>query len=116
MDQNREKALIALVGYEQPIESALVILSRAGWDWDAEAPLVVITRKEVLNILERCRDGRLTTDQVTDWADLIECREDIGYSAEDEALLSNIIFRLANPNLNEDITPQLIQKIWYELQ
>jgi len=87
----------------------------SSFGWDASEPLVWLTSSDVESVLSRYAAGELTAEHVTDWADLIECREDIAMH-EGEAYLSSIIFRLANPNLNEAITPQLIAGIRDEIQ
>jgi hypothetical protein len=113
MNTDRVRALHSLVKYELPVDRALAQLSSFGWD--APEPLVWLTSADVENLLARYASGELTAEQVTDWADLIECREDIGVSNE-EAYLNGIVFRLANPNLNEEITPQVVGRMQKEIQ
>jgi hypothetical protein len=52
---------------------------------------------------------------VTDWADLIECREDIGYAPMNEHL-GEVVFRLANPNLNGPVTREVALEIRSQLR
>jgi hypothetical protein len=74
--------LRALIGYELPVEPVLAALRSFGWD--APEPVVLLTREDIVRILDRYLAGKLTTEQVTDWADLVECREDIGFPSGDE--------------------------------
>ncbi len=106
---SREELLRELISYRLPIEKTLEGLSFYGWD--CEFPLITMTQSDVVNILQRYLAGAITEQQLTDWADLVECREDIEYPAQDENLIASIIFRLANPNLNEEITKPLVEGI-----
>jgi hypothetical protein len=113
MPRDRAQTLRALIAYELPIESVITDLSRFGWD--ATEPLVVLTRQDILAVLDRYLAGDLTSEQVTDWADLVECREDIALPDGEKDLLSDVIFRLANPYLRDEVTPELGQRIRREL-
>jgi hypothetical protein len=99
--------LRALIGYELPVEPVLAALRSFGWD--APEPVVLLTREDIVRILDRYLAGKLTTEQVTDWADLVECREDIGFPSGDEDVLREAVFRLANPNLRGEVTHDLGQ-------
>jgi len=106
---SREELLRELISYRLPIEKTLENLSYYGWD--CEFPLVTLTKSDVVSIMQRYLSGGITEQQLTDWADLVECREDIEYPTQDENLIASIIFRLANPNLNEEITSPLVESI-----
>ena len=113
MRRDRAQLLRALVAYELPIEPVLADLRSFGWD--APNPLVLVTREDIVRILDCYLAGELGAAEVTDWADLLECREDIGFPGGDEDVLSDALFRLANPNLRGDVTPELGQIIRREL-
>jgi hypothetical protein len=104
--------LHSLLEYELPIEPTLAELAAFGWD--AEEPSAYLSPKHIEKVLRRYLIGELTAEQVTDWADLVECREDIG-AEENETWLNDFIFRLANPNLSEAITPGVAREILKEL-
>ena len=113
MGRNRVQLLRALIAYELPIEPVLADLR--GFGWDAPHALVVLTRDDIVRILDRYLAGELGAAEVTDWAELLECREDIAFPGDDEDFLSDALFRLANPNLRGDVTPELAQNIRREL-
>jgi hypothetical protein len=102
-----------LILYELPIESVLAELSGLGWD--APEPLVLLTREDIVRILDRYLAGELGAAEVTDWANLLECREDIGFPTGEEDVRSDAVFRLANPSLTDAVTPELGQVIRREL-
>jgi hypothetical protein len=95
--------LKSLAAYTLPIEPVLAELQEYGWD--AEGPLFTVTRQHVGGVLSRYLEGQLTSEQVTDWADLVECREDLGYEKGFEEDLKRTVFELANPNLTEPVSP-----------
>ena len=113
MQRDRGELLRALIAYELPIEPVLADLRTFGWD--APSPFAVLTREDIVRILDRYLAGELGAAEVTDWADLVECREDIGFPGGDEDVLSDALFRLANPNLRGDVTPELGEIIRREL-
>jgi hypothetical protein len=47
------------------------------------------------------RPWKLSANDLVRWAGQIECREDIGFEAEHEDALKNLIFELATPEINE---------------
>jgi len=55
--------------------------------------------------------GQLTSEHVTDWADLVECRVDLGYERGFEDALQRALFELANPNLTEPVTPKVAEAL-----
>jgi hypothetical protein len=96
------------------MEPVLAELSRHGWD--AEQPLATLTAGDLLNVLDRYLAGALSSAQVTDWADLVECREDIAYPKDEAEGLSAAIFRLANPNLEGEVTIQVAEELKRKLR
>jgi hypothetical protein len=113
LSDERASALRLLVAYELPVERTIAKLAAFGWD--APVPLVWLTATDVQRILERYTSGELSAEQVTHWADLVECREDISV-LKAEAYLGNIVFRLANPYLNAPITHELVAELKREIQ
>jgi hypothetical protein len=113
MPRSRATVLRSLLAYELPIEPTLAELAAFGWD--AEEPSAQLSPEHIVKVLERYLSGTLTAEQVTDWADLVECREDIG-TEENEGSLNEIIFRLANPNLSEAVTHSVAREILKELR
>jgi hypothetical protein len=91
------------------MEPVLAELSQHSWD--VADPLVTLTTVDVLRIVDRYLGGELSSDQVTDWADLVECRDDIAYPEDDHEFLLAVIFRLANPNLEGEVTIQVAREL-----
>jgi hypothetical protein len=109
MRDNRKHLLARLVAYELPIEPVLEALSSLPADSNEEP--VSVRRADVVSIIDRFLDGELTPDQVTDWADQIELREDVGVEEGHREAVRDAVFRLANPNLRGPITLQMARAL-----
>jgi hypothetical protein len=108
-----KEALRSLIEYRLPIEPLLAELR--GFGWDSGQDLVIFESADISKLLQRYLDGHLTPEQVTDWADLIECREDIGFRVEEKEFCTMTIFRLANPNINGVVNLELAKQIQIEI-
>ena len=69
-------------------------------EWDCEAPLGVLRASDVLAIVDRYLEGQLSAQEIYDWANLLECREDIDFLPEDRGVAQEMIFWLANPEIH----------------
>lgn len=98
--------LLNLINFTKDISAIKRDLAKIGFD--SESELVTITQNTIANILNRVVDKEISYDLLEEWANLIECREDIGY--EDE-ILQEIIFELANPCLYGKIDKEKIYMI-----
>jgi len=94
-----------LLQAKQPITGILEELGKEGWD--CETPLILLTRAHIVAVLNQYINGQLSSTQVEEWANAIECREDIGLEAEKKDLLSGTIFQLANPTLTEKLSKEM---------
>ena len=95
--------LLNLINFTKDISVIKSDLAKIGFN--SESELVRITKNTIANILNSVIDKEISYDLLEEWANLIECREDIGY--EDE-ILQEIIFELANPCLYGEIDEEKI--------
>ena len=65
---------------------------------------------------ERAIAAELSAEQVKDWANAIEGRDDIEFDPQDEKAVADAIFLLANPEINFPITESLALKMKDELE
>lgn len=106
---NRIETLNNLVSYSKPLHLLSNELSNYSWDY-TELP-VILTTKHLSNILKRCILGDISVLEVENWANLIECREDLDYEELNYERIEEIIFRLANPELEGDLNMSIVKKI-----
>jgi hypothetical protein len=93
---NRQEFLSALVLFNAPISDLRTALALLNWDDD---PVVILTRRNIAIVLDRFKNSEIDADTVEEWANLIECREDIRYESGHENTIAEAIQRLANPVL-----------------
>lgn len=109
--KTRTECLNDLLNFNQPLSKSVPHLHDFGWDSDT--PLVILNRQHLCSILQRYLDRKLSAEDLEDWANTIEGREDIAYDDEHEELLETVIFELANPLLTSRLSVPLVQD-WLE--
>jgi hypothetical protein len=104
---SRINLLQSLVQFDRPLNKVLSDLNQI--DWDSEQELVILKRDQIAIILQRYLKGDLQSTEVEDWANAIECREDIGYEEGYEDLLRDLVYELANPLLTRSLSPNIAE-------
>ena len=110
----RAEILQELVCYERPSEPLLDELRAFGWDWEGE-PLLILKKGDLLRVIDRFLSGGITAAQLQQWAENLECREDMAFDPAEEELLDDVFFRLATPFINEPLTRESVTKMRNEL-
>ena len=110
--QNNHKTsiLLDLVYFKNNIDTLKNMLSQIGFD--SETELVSMSRDDIVEILQRSLDKKISFLELEEWANLIECREDIGF--EDEKT-QEMIFKLANPYLYGELDEKQVLSYLNEL-
>lgn len=109
----RQETLSALVQFREPLAVIEARLSAFEWDWNG-APLVTLTRRQIVSVLKRFVSGEIDAETVERWADLIECRDGIEDEPGHEELVLEAIHHLANPILHgslEEIASNLMARL-----
>jgi hypothetical protein len=105
----RENVLNDLIKLRRPLSELAGEL--AGFSWDCEMELVRLTSVDIVTALRKFLDGELSGNDIERWANLIECRDDIDYEG-----LSDLIFRLSNPEINGQLDPSAANEILRSLE
>jgi hypothetical protein len=81
------------------LKGDLTILQKeiSGYPWDCEIPLITVTKTDIVNILNKCANDEISLGELTNWANIIECRDDLDFENEK---IQDLIFELANPEIN----------------
>jgi len=95
--------LVYLIGDLSDVQREL-----SQYSWDTEDPIFIIKKIDFSNILRKCIGEEISFDVLEDWANAIECRDDLGF--EDEKM-QEIIFELANPEINGEISKERLKEI-----
>jgi hypothetical protein len=81
--------------------------------WDSNQELFILSSTHIDAILERYLNGELTAEEVTRWAECFEARDDVGFEC---ANLQEVVFRLANTEINDPITLNLATRLRKEMK
>jgi hypothetical protein len=104
----RAKLLEILLSYRTHPEE---VLRRLGtFPWDSEV-LVHARPDHLLSVLRLFTAGEIGAAEVEEWANAIEMRDDIGFEAESEAVVRDVVHVLANPELAGPLTPTMSQDL-----
>lgn len=108
--QRRSELLEKLARCDGPSAAVLDELRSMGWDWTGE-PLLVLTKEHFLGVMDRYLAGSLSAEQLEEWAESLEQREDVAFSPEAETVLDETLFCLANPSINLGISNESIRQL-----
>jgi hypothetical protein len=105
--RRRTQILQELARFETPSEPLLRELRSFGWDWTGK-PLLVLTKADILRVIDRFLAGQISAAQLQEWAENLEVREDVAFEERDAELLDDIFFRIATPMINEPLTHEVV--------
>lgn len=97
----RFKILSDLISFKEPIAVLSERLKTLGWDY--EGPGFYVKSSEIRGVLNRFVSGEISVDELEEWANLIECREDLQFEDAKSEQIDHVIFLLANPALEGQI-------------
>lgn len=111
---DRFEVLNDLISFRRPAVDLSEELSQFDWDYDGEP--VVVCASDVRAILEGFISNQFSAKDVKEWANLIECREDLDYEDGKSEVIEEIIYVLANPVLQGEITKQSVESFLAQLK
>jgi hypothetical protein len=96
LDMSRQAILSSLVQFDASAADLKAVLASLSWDAD---PVITLTRRDIAAVLERFTSSDIDDGAVEEWANLVECREDIRFEPGHEEVVADAIHVLANPEL-----------------
>lgn len=105
----RTDTLECLIRLDGPLEGFVAALRQWAWDWDGP-PLASLTEEALVAVLRRWAGGQITAEDVAEWANLLEGREDVAFGPD----VAAAIFDLANPHLQGplmQVAPGIIARL-----
>jgi len=108
--RNRTDILKDLVSFSGDLSALKSELSQ--YSWDTEEPCLIITKSQFSKVLTKCIDQIITFQDLEDWANAIECRDDLDFEDEE---MQEIIFEFSSPEINGEITKDRLQVIVNDL-
>jgi hypothetical protein len=96
----RRNLVEALIGFKAPISS--LVASLRDYGWDSQQELAILGPPQIVEVLRRFCKGELEATEIEEWANALESREDVKLVPKE--LVSTIIFDLANPTIQGELT------------
>lgn len=109
---SRVEALKDLTGHRVPVEVASAALSAFAWD---EEELIDLTAEDLVRLLAEFESGSVTATELTQWADAVESRDDLGRESGREQQLNDALFALSSPELLEEDFASTVRRLHAEL-
>ncbi len=78
------------------------------YPWDVDETLIIITKADFSNVAQYYLDNKISVDELEDWANAVECREDIDFENEK---IKQFVFELANPIIDGEINIEKVKKM-----
>lgn len=96
------------------LQGSIEVLQKelAQYSWDIEKPVLKINVEDFSNILKKSINNEIDFETLTNWANALECRDDLEFENEE---MQEVIFELANPEINGEITKERLSEIIIEL-
>lgn len=108
--RTREEIVLDLIKFEGNIFDLEKELS--AYPWDCENPIMIVTKEDIISILIKFKDNKISYKDVFEWADAIENRDDIDFEPVE---LEKIIFQLAYPDNDVLRYQKMIHDIYNKL-
>lgn len=106
---DRKILLQKLIKLDGSLETILPLLRL--FDWDSDHSLVILQRKDIIVILQKYLENKLTAPDVEKWANAIEGRDDVGYEDGYTPIILSAINQLANPILTRELNAQAANEL-----
>lgn len=108
--RTREEILIDLIKFKGNIFDLEKELS--AYPWDCELPIIIVSKEDIFSILIKFKENKISYQDVFEWADAIECRDDIDFEPEE---LQEIVHELAYPDNDTLRYQKMIHDIYNKL-
>ena len=96
------KKLISLDGSLKELRNDVEKIS-----WDSTEELVSLESSDIISVLQRYKQGNLCAEDVEEWANLLEGRDDIRVTK----IIKSVVFTLANPAVEGALSPQIADSL-----
>lgn len=76
-----------------------------------ESVAVLLTLDDIDRALRRFEEGVLSGDQLQRWAEVLEMNDRVRYEPGFDEAISDILFRLATPEINDPIDQAVVEQL-----
>ena len=103
----RKEIVTHLIKLDKPLEEISMLLQALSWDSEEEIPL---RKRDIKSVLVRYINDSIDIKTLTKWANMIEGREDIRYDESCFKDVKQLVFDLANPDLQGAFNKELAKE------
>ncbi len=107
----RDRAFLVFELINNPLPDPVLMEELESYGHACEKVLASVTKSHVFSILNRMESGELTPMDVTSWAKRLEGREDLAFEFGEEGAVREVVFWLANPEINWPVDTCLCRRI-----
>jgi glutamine synthetase adenylyltransferase len=75
----------------------------------------VVSRRTLQNALEAHLEGAISASELSEWANLLEQRDEVACETRFDHFIADLVFRLATPEINQQIDEDLCREMLTEL-
>lgn len=101
----KKEILESLIKFDLPYEKILPLIKQIWWN---DFVIVTLAIKDVINVLDKFINWKIDPKDISNWANLIEWRDDIAY---ENNKIVDIISELSNPEINFYLTKTRAKEI-----
>lgn len=102
--KRRLETLKKLVEFSSSLDEIGQQLSE--YNWDFEGTPIILTRSHIQNAISMFLKGGIDRNELERWANIIEMREDIDFEEANEEIINEVIYCLANPYLEGQLSEE----------
>ena len=107
--KSRSQLLEELAWRRRTRESIFAELRPFGFDSDTVH--FVLPAAAVIEVIDARLQGKISEQEVVEWAECFEYREDVTFQGGKEDDLSDVVFCLANPEINYALTEENLRML-----
>lgn len=108
-DKNRINLIKRVISYQNITDKIFDELTSSEWDFDGTPAL--LNTEDIAHVLTLYLDKEITKQDIEKWANFLECRDDV-HAHES---IANILFELANPDIEGELTAERAKSILLKL-
>ena len=107
--RDRTSLVLELIKTPKSISAVLEELNAHGWY--CEKHLAIVRKQDVLAVLKKFQNGELSANEVTDWANSVGGRTDIGLEFGADGVVEETLYWLAHPEITGAVDHELCERI-----
>ena len=111
MNTNSIKVLLeSLVKLDKPLDIIKHEIQQNAEQLVDIQDMVELYKIDVVNVMKVFLDKRISSDDLSVWAELVEGRDGIQYEEEFQKVIADVLFWLSSPDINGELTNEKVKE------